>query len=241
MYDVRTLSLLKQTWLLHGANIPPRFIGLEPKDLEKKVGEFHADIEDWIDNVLDFRTIKTYGGVGTTGVGLLFDGGPGLGKTTHAVVTLMELIRRLPDDPNEARKIFSYKADDWSTYTRPVYYLTFPEFLHRKKALIDARDDERENLLLEMEGLHGRAKADHMNVRVLVLDDLGKEYGTEYTSAGFDEILRSRYDRALPTIVTTNVPLESWGRKYSEAMESFANEAFVRVAVGKRDLRRAKA
>lgn len=241
MYDVRTLSALKQNWLMGGANIPSRFIGLEPADLKAKVGEFHPDIEDWIENVLSYRSIKAYGGVGTTGVGLLFDGGPGLGKTTHAVVTLAELIRRIPESPEEARKVFSYKSGDWGPYTRPVYYLTFPEFLHRKKALIDAKGDEREKLLLEMEGLHGRATADHMNIRVLVLDDLGKEYGTDYTSAGFDEILRSRYDKALPTIVTTNVPLESWGRKYGEAMESFANEAFIRVPVGKKDLRRAKA
>ena len=91
---------------------------------------------------------------------------------------------------------------------------------------------------LEMDGLHGRAIDDYLNVRVLVLDDLGKEYGSEYNVAGFDEILRSRYDKALPTIITTNTPREKWGEKYGDAMGSFVYEAFKRVIIGDKDLRR---
>jgi len=92
-------------------------------------------------------------------------------------------------------------------------------------------------LIREMDGLHGRAKEDWLNVRVLVLDDLGKEYGSKYTDSTFDEILRSRYDKGLPTIITTNVRLEDWEEKYSLAMESFANEAFIRVSLNGDDLR----
>jgi hypothetical protein len=35
--------------------------------------------------------------------------------------------------------------------------------------------------------------------------------------------------------------LENWGAKYSKAMESFANEAFQRVRLVNKDLRRARA
>jgi DNA replication protein DnaC len=116
--------------------------------------------------------------------------------------------------------------------------MTFPDFLNRKKSMFDAEPEQKKELQLEMDGFHGRSALDHLNVRVLVLDDLGKEYGSEYNTTGFDEILRSRYDKALPTIVTTNTPREQWARKYGDAMGSFVHEAFKRVIIGTTDLRR---
>jgi DNA replication protein DnaC len=71
------------------------------------------------------------------------------------------------------------------------------------------------------------------NVRVFVLDDLGKEYRTTsgWAENTFDALLRSRFNAGLPTIVTTNVELENWGGVYGEPMGSFALEAFVPVKV----------
>ena len=73
-----------------------------------------------------------------------------------------------------------------------------------------------------------------------MIDDLGKEYGSKYDDTSFDEILRLRYDKALPTIVTTNVRLENWEAEYREAMASFAQEAFIRVPIVGADLRAAQ-
>jgi DNA replication protein DnaC len=153
----------------------------------------------------------------------------------------MEFLRRLPENDAEACKVLGTNQKDYGLAFKPIYYMTYPEFLSRKKALIDADSDSRADLYREMEGFHGRAKEDWLNVRVLVLDDLGKEYGSKYDDTSFDEILRSRYDRALPTIVTTNEMLENWSAKYSMAMASFANEAFHRVRLVNKDLRRARA
>ena len=232
------LTSLQRHWILSGGNIPNRFIGMTPADVKQRIGTFSPEIEFWLDDVLDGKVIKSVGGIGKTGVGLLFDGGPGLGKTTHAVVTLLELIRRLPQDENEARKVFGYSGIDYNRSSRPIYYMTFPDFINRKKSMFDAEPEQKKELQLEMDGFHGRAALDHMNVRVLVLDDLGKEYGSEYNVTGFDEILRSRYDKALPTIVTTNTPRDQWARKYGDAMGSFVHEAFKRVIIGTTDLRR---
>jgi DNA replication protein DnaC len=229
---------MKRHWILTSSNIPGRFIGLEPADIVKKKGVFPQDIEDWLNDVLAGEVIAQLGGLGTTGVGLLFDGEPGLGKTTHAVVALTELVRRLPEDEAEIRKIFNYASDNLGVQARPIYYMTYPEFLSRKKALIDADPDTKAKMYLEMEGFHGRAKEDWMNVRVLVLDDLGKEYGSKYDDTSFDEILRSRYDKGLPTIVTTNVDRDKWKTKYGAAMGSFVYEAFNRVEVTGKDLRK---
>lgn len=239
-YDISELNSMKRHWLLRGSNIPRRFLGYEPADITKHMGAFPVEIEEWMEDVLAGDVIKQIGKLGTTGVGLLFDGGPGLGKTTHAVTTLMELVRRLPENDDDARDILGISADNYGMAARPVYYMTFPEFLSRKKALIDADPETKKELYREMEGFHGRAKEDWLNVRVLVLDDLGKEYGSKYDDTSFDEILRSRYDKALPTIITTNVNRERWANQYGEAMGSFAFEAFHRVRILGEDLRKNK-
>lgn len=237
-YDINKMSYLKKRWLLHSSNIPKRFIGMGPKDVEGRVGTFAVEIEDWIDDVLEGKVIKNIGGLGTTGVGLLFDGPAGLGKTTHSVLCLTELVRMLPDNDVELKRILGYTGDDCGPAARPVYYMTVPDFITRKKAMIDMEPEARREMQLQMEGFHGRSKLDHLNVRVLVLDDLGKELSSDYNVAGFDELLRARYDKGLPTIVTTNLAREAWGRKYGDAMGSFVFEAFNRVIIGTKDLRR---
>jgi DNA replication protein DnaC len=213
-------------------------MGFGAEDIAERMGEFSPQIEAWLKLALKGDVIKQVGGINKTGVGLLFDGGPGLGKTTHAVTTLMEFIRRLPEAETDARDVLGMPGEVYGMNARPVYYLTFPEFLSRKKAMFDADPETKRQMFMEMEGFHGRADDDRLNARVLVLDDLGKEYGSSYDNTSFDEILRARYDKALPTIVTTNVPLENWGKKYGEAMGSFAHEAFRLVRIKGEDLRK---
>lgn len=240
MYDINELSSLKRHWLTRTSNIPRRFFGLEPQDIIDRAGYFPEEVATWIDDAVHGHVIKQIGNIGVNGVGLLFDGGPGIGKTTHAVVAAMEFLRQLPDDDAEASKVLSVNQKDYGLTFKPIYYMTYPEFLSRKKATFDAMPEDKREAMYELDGYHGRSKFDWLNVRVLVIDDLGKEYGSEYNDSSFDEILRLRYDKALPTIVTTNVRLENWEAVYKEAMASFANEAFVRVPIVGDDLRAAQ-
>ena len=240
MYDINELSSLKRHWLTRTSNIPRRFFGLEPQDIIDRAGYFPEEVATWIDDAVHGHVIKQIGNIGVNGVGLLFDGGPGIGKTTHAVVAAMEFLRQLPDDDAEASKVLSINQKDYGLTFKPIYYMTYPEFLSRKKATFDAMPEDKREAMYELDGYHGRSKFDWLNVRVLVIDDLGKEYGSEYNDSSFDEILRLRYDKALPTIVTTNVRLENWEAVYKEAMASFANEAFVRVPIVGVDLRAAQ-
>ena len=240
MYDINTLSAIKKHWLLRTSNIPRRFLGLEPQDIIDRAGEFPSEVATWIDDAVGGHVIKQIGNIGINGVGLLFDGGPGIGKTTHAVVAAMEFVRRLPDNDAEASKVLGLTISDYGLSTRPIYYMTYPEFLSRKKSTFDADHDDKRNMVYELDGFHGRSKLDFLNVRILVIDDLGKEYGSKYDDSSFDEILRLRYDKALPTIVTTNVRLEDWESEYKEAMASFAHEAFIRVPIIGSDLRAAQ-
>jgi DNA replication protein DnaC len=240
MYDINQLSALKKHWLLRNSNIPRRFLGLEPQDLVDRAGSFPDEVATWLDDCMNGQVIKQIGNIGINGVGLLFDGGPGIGKTTHAVVAAMEFVRRLPDNDADAAKILGMSASDFGLGARPIYYMTYPEFLSKKKSTFDADFDDKKQAVYEIDGLHGRSKFDWLNVRILVIDDLGKEYGSKYDDTSFDEILRLRYDKALPTIVTTNVRLENWEAEYKEAMASFAHEAFVRVPIVGADLRAAQ-
>jgi hypothetical protein len=240
MYDINELSSLKRHWLTRTSNIPRRFFGLEPQDIIDRAGYFPEEVATWIDDAVHGHVIKQIGNIGVNGVGLLFDGGPGIGKTTHAVVAAMEFLRQLPDDDAEASKVLSVNQKDYGLTFKPIYYMTYPEFLSRKKATFDAMPEDKREAMYELDGYHGRSKFDWLNVRVLVIDDLGKEYGSEYNDSSFDEILRLRYDKALPTIITTNVRLENWEAVYKEAMASFANEAFVRVPIVGDDLRAAQ-
>jgi DNA replication protein DnaC len=240
MYDINTLSSLKRHWLLRTSNIPRRFLGLEPQDIIDRSGSFPTEVSTWIDDSVNGHVIKQIGNIGVNGVGLLFDGGPGIGKTTHAVVAAMEFVRNLPDDDLLAAKILGMKDSDYGLTCRPIYYMTYPEFLSKKKSTFDADHDDKRNMVYELDGFHGRSKFDWLNVRILVIDDLGKEYGSKYDDTSFDEVLRLRYDKALPTIVTTNVRLENWEAEYKEAMASFAHEAFVRVPIIGSDLRAAQ-
>lgn len=236
-YDISELHPLKRHWLVRTSNIPRRFLGLGKEDIIDKVGEFSPDIQDWITDCTDGAVVKQIGGIGLTGVGMVLDGLPGIGKTTNAVVAAMEFIRQMPEDEAKMKEIL--KADDRSfgMNMRPIYYLTYPEFLSQKKASFDLDADEKREAHEELEGFHGRSRYDWLNVRILILDDLGKEYGSKYDDSSFDEVLRARYDKGLPTIITTNVSLENWETKYGPAMASFANEAFRKVKLRNADLR----
>jgi len=59
-------------------------------------------------------------------------------------------------------------------------------------------------------------------VKLLVVDDVGKEHrtATGFAEDQLDFLVRTRLNRGLPTIYTSNVPLYQWGSQYSESMRS---------------------
>jgi DNA replication protein DnaC len=231
------LSPLKRYWITKGSNIPIRFHGWSKDKILESTGKFSQDVEDWLQMALAGDVIKKPGALGTCGLGMLFDGDPGMGKTTYAAISAIEFIRRLPDSDEDASKLLGVKSGDYGMKLRAVYYTTYPEYLSLKRSAFDAEPEEKRELMRIIDGFHGRAKEDHLNVRVLIIDDLGKEHKTTWNESQFDELLRSRYDKGLPTIITTNVLKENWAVAYSEAMGSFANEAFVPIRLKNKDLR----
>jgi DNA replication protein DnaC len=89
-------------------------------------------------------------------------------------------------------------------------------------------------------GILGKCDDDAYNVRILVIDDLGKEHASlsGWQSNMLHHILRTRYNKGLPTIVTTNIDRENWHHVYGDATGSFVHEAFVYLPVNEVDLRK---
>ncbi|MFD4858447.1 ATP-binding protein [Streptomyces atratus] len=98
------------------------------------------------------------------------------------------------------------------------------------------RDEEALARVKQLQELMDRV----LKVPFLVFDDLGKEYSAASGWVGTEihRILRTRFDRGLPTAITTNLPLEEW-QKYDGAMYSFLQEAYDLVTIGGQDWRRA--
>jgi DNA replication protein DnaC len=72
---------------------------------------------------------------------------------------------------------------------------------------------------------------------VLVIDDLGKAYEkTDFVIKETENLLRSRYNMGLVTIVTTNLNIAEVERM-SKSLASFMNEAFVLMKVVGKDWR----
>jgi DNA replication protein DnaC len=168
-------------------------------------------VMDWVSTVKAGGVIKSPGSP-LAGLGLLLLGSPGHGKTTLASVALQSLITDIPGDVRN-----------------PIGgFIDYPGLLRLKKSTWDDETDEKAQLKLDK--IYGDAGT--LNMGVLVLDDVGKEYRTknQWAENVLDELLRSRFNKGLPTIVTSNTGLEEWN-KYGDPMESFINEAFALVLV----------
>jgi DNA replication protein DnaC len=215
MYKIETLKPGRQTWV-RMSNVPYSREGwtledcteTDPSDIEK--------IRSWINGVNEGKIIKATGQL-TCGRGLLLHGLPGHGKTTLALSIIQELMVHSP--------VESFSASSNGPVVRPCYFSTFNEVLDLKGNLMQDHTDQQEALYY---GMLGECDNDTYNIRILVIDDVGKEHATlsGWQKNMLHSVLRTRFNNGLPTIVTTNVSLEGWAGLYGDATASFANEAF---------------
>jgi len=210
---------------INGANLPMKTVGWEFSDIEPS--DSLEKVKMWVEMVKSGKIIQAAGSP-NCGRGLLLVGEPGHGKTTLASTALQELIRGMSRE--------AWGLPD-SNPKRPAMFMDYPKLLRVQKAQWSEFDDSMETMI---NGIYGEGPREH-NVRTFVLDDLGKEHRTSsgWAENTFDALLRSRFNAGFPTIVTTNVPLKSWGTVYGEAMGSFAYEAFIPIdIIAKGDRRR---
>ena len=216
MYDLSAIAPSVRRQILQ-AGLPMKTIGWEFSDLEQSPAV--EKVRQWVERVVNGEIIQKAGDP-FCGLGIMLVGNPGHGKTTLASTALQSLIRGIPGE---------VLGTPGTLPNRIGAFMDHPKLLRLQKSLW-SEENEADQLLLD--SIYG--DSDRMNnVRVFVLDDLGKEYRTTsgWAENTFDALLRSRFNAGLPTIVTTNVELENWGGVYGEPMGSFALEAFVPVKV----------
>lgn len=167
------------------------------------------------------------------GKGILFYGRPGRGKTTLAITTLFEILSTVPPE--------RFPRTDGQFTTTPALYLTYVDLIQNEKDCWSSNEEKATAAQNLSDRLHCRSLRATDNIKVLALDDVGKEHSgkTGFTSNSLHRLLRARYDAACPTLVTTNLdPGEDWDDLYGEATASFIHQAFDIVRVGGQDRRR---
>ena len=157
------------------------------------------------------------------GRGMLFVGPPGVGKTMLASMILKEA-----------------RASVFSIESIPL--AEFFDIHYRLMSLGNLGDlikGERWDQTDRWEAMVEHEEALRRYTQFVLFDDVGKEYesGSGWTGQRFDYFLRSRYVRGLPTLLTSNIPIEDWAVGYSASMHSFLHEAMVIVTIDADDER----
>jgi DNA replication protein DnaC len=215
MIKTDTLPIRRRSWV-QVASIPKARIGWELSDCKDVTPKDLEISKRWIQKVKDGDIIRAEG-KSTCGKGLLIVGEPGHGKTTLAVSIIQEMLREFPPE--------IFMVEDGKVLVTPCYFSTFTSILDLNGTLMGEHSDEQERLFL---GMHGECEDDAYNIRVLVVDDVGKEHtsASGWQRTVLHHLIRTRFNNGLPTIITTNLPISGWDAAYGNATESFIREAF---------------
>lgn len=219
MFKLEELKIRRRSWV-QMANIPAARRGWTLADCTATNENDIADIKQWLGLVRDEKIIRASGNP-NCGFGLMLMGSPGNGKTTIALSILQEVLTTFPLESLDVER---------ATLTRPCYFATFNDIIELKGRLIEGGTDEEETLYA---GMLGDCANDVYNIRILVIDDIGKEHASlsGWQKNLLHHVLRTRFNNGLPTIVTTNIKLENWVALYGDATASFANEAFMYLPI----------
>lgn len=221
MYKLTDLQLVRKSWV-KVAGIPSARVGYLLSDCTDLTQSDIDTVKMWLRVVKAGAVIKALGKK-SCGLGMLIYGKPGIGKTTLSLAIIQELLTKLP--------LESFAPTDGKILLRPCYFATYNDVLDLKGRTMS--DDPTEEDTLLWDGVLGEAKDDAYNIRVLVIDDVGKEHASlsGWQKNQLHHVLRTRFNNGLPTIVTTNIARENWDGLYGDATASFAKEAFTYLPI----------
>ena len=227
MFRLEDLKVRRRAWV-QTASIPKARLGWTLGDCTDAPQKALEAIRAWFEVVGEGQIILNAGDP-DCGRGLLLYGQPGRGKTTLALATIQEMILTFP--------LEAFAPSEGKVLIRPCYFATFNKILDLKGVLMDNPTEAEETLYA---GMLGECRDDAYNIRVLIIDDVGKEHSSlsGWQKNMLHHVLRTRFNNGLPTIVTTNISRDNWTATYGDATGSFAKEAFIYVPMeSDRDLR----
>jgi DNA replication protein DnaC len=145
------------------------------------------------------------------GKGLLLCGPPGTGKTLIASVIANALVRR-------------------AMHIGTVHFTSMEGFNRNRLRKMELGQLFGQSIpddsLWEEWRTHDLAIEKCYDVRLLVLDDVGQENTTEHLAKLVNELLRARYGRGLPTVITSNVEPWNWATRFKNvSLASFIHQA----------------
>lgn len=106
---------------------------------------------------------------------------------------------------------------------------------HLASAIVNAIPRDYSKLYFTAQEMLGKIRAGFdadfisllKNVSLLVIDDIGKEKSTEWAVAALFEIINARYEKCLPTIVTSNYGGDALIKRLTSAEDPTAAKAIV--------------
>lgn len=220
MYNPDDLKIRRRTWL-KVSGVPINSVGWLLKDCVDVEPDVVSSLRGWVEKVKAQRIIRAYGSK-LSGKGLLMTGNPGFGKTTLASSLLQEMITTFA--------LAEFDVKD-TVLVRPCYFASYNKILDLKGSIIGG--DVTESDIKLFQGIMGECKDDAYNVRVLVVDDVGKEHKSlsGWQVNVLHDIIRNRHTNGFPTVVTTNLVPDDWEDMYGPATRSFLKEAFSTIDV----------
>ena len=75
----------------------------------------------------------------------------------------------------------------------------------------------------------------------MILDDLGTEFRTQFTTAAVYNLVNTRLMAGRPTIISTNLSTEEMEQYYTRRFVSRVNSSYTRLPFYGRDIRQLKA
>lgn len=199
--------------LLHDTNIPFQFqsTGFDDFDVHRRKGN-----QKLLDRIVNWDPSEEK-------PALLLQGLPGRGKTmlACAVLNAYQAGYRV----NSACKTLDDSVRTVLLQEKlPMYFIGLAELISLQIKSFKLYDLTMKGMrepsaYLELDQLLEDLKS---RVKVLVIDDVGKERrtGSGFAEDAFDLLVRTRHNKSLTTIYTTNLPLSRWSTQYSESMMS---------------------